>query len=312
VTSTIEWFNGYAFWRAQYTSRNEQYKSKKALLNGLSSEFLRTGLNHHPSFEIGKLRLEWSAGVGKPMPPTQEEWPFTIDMLRIVIAYRNIDHEIRSEFPYAEPFLADVHDIIESLCNNTFPPISAFTVDNLNLYPSEIVFGRCSRAVELVHKNKSTLLVKIDFSQETPLILDRVRLIVEQARLQPDTGEKREQFLEFVQAWKGEEAAAQASASDYIPPLEPDLDPQLLKRRKRESVGKYRPGTDTDKTRAIGLWLYDYMIENQVKPVGAVRALRQEEFYEFFGKKNPDDEIFMGIIRKTKACIDQAEVLAMT
>lgn len=72
--------------------------------------------------------------------------------------------------------------------------------------------------------------------------------------------------------------------------------------------------TRSDASRAIGLWLWDYMQEHSGTAKAAILAIRKRYGKEInaFGFATTEENVFRGWLRRTKACIDACEVLAFT
>lgn len=68
----------------------------------------------------------------------------------------------------------------------------------------------------------------------------------------------------------------------------------------------------SDKPRALGIWLWDFINENKCSVRAAIREMKKHSFLEPFGYSKSSDRIFSRMFSQTNECIKKCEVLAMS
>lgn len=67
-----------------------------------------------------------------------------------------------------------------------------------------------------------------------------------------------------------------------------------------------------DTSRAIGLWLWDFVKKNNVTISSAIRELQKNSFLKFLGYSESSERVFSRMYAQTDKCIKNGEVLAMS
>ncbi|KAF5075181.1 hypothetical protein DSECCO2_173270 [anaerobic digester metagenome] len=68
----------------------------------------------------------------------------------------------------------------------------------------------------------------------------------------------------------------------------------------------------SDKPRALGIWLWDFVNENKCSVKAAIREMKKHSFLEPFGYSKSSDRVFFRMFSQTSECINKCEVLAMS
>ena len=81
---------------------------------------------------------------------------------------------------------------------------------------------------------------------------------------------------------------------------------------KNYSDVSYNVNTGVDGSRAIGIWLFDYILDKECSPTRAIKELRKLPSFEKLGKADSSNRVFERIYARTEQCIEKAEVLSFS
>lgn len=320
----LRWHSGYNFWRGQYTVRNQTYTMACMELRQLSAAFEHASAGQ---MDRSALALEWGAAIGKPEPPSPDQWKLTPELLDIVLSYREMAKTLERDFPFGvDTTRSPMSCIFSLLGNNGFPPEGRYmkfdgeeggfhvTITDILDNPRMGIANRAfPHSVSVISQDDKQVLLSIDHSAEMSYILDQVRYFVETARRKEETDASTKAWFAAYDDWK------RGKPVDDTPlPESPKigLDLSLLRgsklglERSAEGTG-YRVTKTGDVTRACGLWLYDYTKEHGCNAASALSALLGEEyavnFYDYLSSIRPDK-----VLKHAKECIEKTDVIKIS
>lgn len=186
------------------------------------------------------------------------------------------------EFPFSD-VLERSETIIDAIIKGTFPVFS--DMDKMTgAHFSGIAHGYLGPAVELLDSvpvGVEECTLKIDCNAPVTAILARVARIVEGVKKRGD--------------------------KDYVSFL-PHLEVRLTKFELEGRAGvAYEPVSDP--SRAIGIWLFDYIEKTECKQREAARLIGEQKFMKRLVGGRSDEDAWRRMYRRTKACVEAAEVL---
>ncbi len=280
----------YAFWRAQYTARNGEYQRLHAVVTDpfciTAEEAASMG------FETTEAAADWAEEtLYDPEVPdhaiekASAAWFFgcsgrPTEGLTIPRAVRAAMAERRAamrmiehRFPYTSEIESPL-DILQAIHDGHFPPKD----EEHGLYPALIARAARLECIGDEISPDHMLTVKIDATRDIAAILADVEAIV----LGYDDRDNR---FACLNSRHGEETAVVAGA------------------------GFRRNG---DESRAVGLLLFDYQVQEGCSGAEARRRVKQyfaTDAKNNFGKVWSDDSQFLRWLGNTRACIKAAEVL---
>lgn len=186
------------------------------------------------------------------------------------------------EFPFSG-VLGKPETIISAIIKGTFPLFSQMDEMTCAHY-SGVAHGYLGPSVELLDSIPAGVeecTLKIDCSAPVTAILASVARIVEGIKKRGD--------------------------KDYVSFL-PHLEVRLSKFEFEGRSGvAYEPVSDP--SRAIGLWLFDYIEENNCSQREAARLIGEQKFMRRLVGGKSDEDAWRRMYRRTKACVEAAEVL---
>lgn len=103
-----------------------------------------------------------------------------------------------------------------------------------------------------------------------------------------------------------------------MPIKDNNLRQEQIKQYKNHCIFSLKNSTEisytqkSDKPRALGIWLWDFINENKCSVRAAIREMKKYSFLEPFGYSKSSDRIFSRMFSQTNECIKKCEVLAMS
>lgn len=271
------WLSGYAFWRGQYSVRNQRYKEMASALSKRKIEVAKEcgrdyilqnmviwGVNEDPFVYERKI---------------QKRRPLNLDD---ILDLKSSKMALNKEFPYVSHEI-DPLIIIDEICNGKFPPNFDNICEDMKL---PVVFR--SKAVYYRACDRHGLeILAIDSDAEIFTIVSEVKRCIEFIKEKKD--------LSIINK---EDVVLRSG------------DVGLLKDELKLSGSAYR--VNSDESRALGLILFEYAENNDCSDAQTIRSIRKElteHGPKNFGKADSSDRQFQRWLTNTRKCIDAAEVL---
>lgn len=212
---------------------------------------------------------------------------------------KKIDLECQYGFPYSSIkfYSLTSDDIIKSILNDTFHTLHA---------PCENVFIKKGRF--LIYAYTDGVATNIKSKKATALIEEHISAIIG-IDLRKSTEFLMLEFQQLVDGLK--EAQKTGKPYNHRANREsldsPARYKELATAIKRNNKCRFVP--DRPEPRAAGLWLWDYIKNNNVPLAKAYRAFKESCPLHQLGYAASEVDTFRNIYRSTKSCIESCEVI---
>lgn len=297
MKNKANYLSDYWFWRGEYTSRNMDYMEVAFDLENAWNTF--TSSDEYPQNDSNLACYIWEKFdciVSSDVPIDECDWAGPVACSAGILG-RTARKLIETKFP-AGGSPANANCILTMLA--TGRPVRDAVACRLNpvIFDSSELWEEMGSGKVRLAKfggDLSTLDLSFDLNLETEVLIANARRFIEWAK----------DYTVHCKFGETPSKRFQQSPESYGRSVE-----ELYRcTRKGKSYQ-----TRSDASRAIGLWLWDYMQENNGTAKTAILAIKEHFGTEVktLGFATTEENVYRSWLRRTKECIDACDVLAFT